>query len=75
MKKTLISASILSLAFLSSCATHSAFTGNLKSSETSVVLSQNNFRVIDRIEGKANATYVFGIGGLGKKSLIEEARN
>jgi hypothetical protein len=57
-----------------SCATHNAYTGNLKSQNTQVILSQNNFVVGERVEGKANATYVFGIGGLSKKSLVEAAR-
>jgi hypothetical protein len=63
-----------SLAFMSSCATHSALTANLKSQNTQVILSQDNFKIGERIEGKANATYVFGIGGLSKKSLLEKAR-
>lgn len=75
MKKLLLSTLILSASLLSSCATHSSYTGNLKSSQTSVVLSQNNFSVVDHIEGKAKATYVFGIGGLNKKSLVEKARS
>ncbi|MDO8967923.1 DUF6567 family protein [Algoriphagus sp.] len=64
----------ISLSVMSSCATHSAYTGNLKSQNTQVILSQDNFKIGERIEGKANATYVFGIGGLSKKSLVETAR-
>lgn len=64
----------MSLSGLSSCATHGSYTGNLKSQNTQVILSQDNFKIGERIEGKANATYVFGIGGLSKKSLIETAR-
>jgi hypothetical protein len=58
-----------------SCATHSAYTGNLKSQNTQVILSQDNFKVGERIQGEAKATYVFGLGGLSKKSLVESARS
>ena len=65
----------ISLAILSSCASHSSYTGNLKSQNTQVILSQDNFKIGERVEGKAASTYVFGIGGLNKKSLIEAARS
>jgi hypothetical protein len=64
----------VSLVVMSSCATHNGLTANLKSQNTQVILSQDNFKIGERIEGKANATYVFGIGGLSKKSLLETAR-
>lgn len=70
-KITLLGAS---LALMSSCATHNALTANLKSQNTQVILTQDNFKIGDRIEGSANATYVLGIGGLSKKSLLETAR-
>jgi len=77
VKKSLIKSALFgfSLVFFGSCATHSAFTGNLKSTQTSVVLSQSNYRVINHVDGQAKATYVFGIGGLSKTSLIEQARS
>jgi protein involved in sex pheromone biosynthesis len=75
MKKSLKIALVGALLFTgSSCATHSAHTSNLKSQNTQVILSQDNFIVRERIQGKASATYVFGLGGLSKKSLLESAR-
>lgn len=64
----------ISLVAMSSCASHSSLTENLKSQNTQVTLSQNNFTMGERIEGDATATYVFGFGGLSKKSLLETAR-
>lgn len=77
MKKSLIKSVLFgsTLLFFGSCASHSAFTGNLNSQNTQVILSEKNYEVQDRVEGKANATYIFGIGGLSKKSLLESAKN
>ncbi|MGM0943608.1 MAG: DUF6567 family protein [Bacteroidota bacterium] len=77
MKKYLVYsiAFAFSLILLGSCASHSAFTGNLNSQNTQVILSEKNYEVQNRVEGKASATYIFGIGGLSKKSLLESAKN
>ena len=40
---------------------------------TQVVLSDHNFKVIGQAYGEAKATYVFGIGGLGRKALRNNA--
>jgi len=37
--------------------------------ETQVVLDQANFKVVGQAQGTAKASYIFGIGGLSKKSL------
>lgn len=69
---------LLILAFasmlLSSCALHHSYTGNLNAHQTNVVLSESNYVVKEQVTGKAEATYVFGIGGIGKKSLYNAAR-
>lgn len=41
---------------------------------TEIELSRKNFKVINSVQGEAQAMYVFGIGGLSKKALISEAR-
>jgi uncharacterized protein YbjQ (UPF0145 family) len=38
-----------------------------------VVLSQKNFHVVKTVEAKASATYVFGIGGLSRRALHNNA--
>lgn len=44
-------------------------------SETKVVLSQKNFRVVGQASGQSQATYVFGIGGLRPAALRNNAIN
>ena len=74
MKKVIfvsfLAATILSL---SSCGTSSNLISNQNQNQTSVVLSQNNFRVVGTAKGEVKSTYVFGIGGLSKRSLRENA--
>ncbi|MDD3913648.1 MAG: hypothetical protein PHU62_10465 [Bacteroidales bacterium] len=60
--------------FLPSCAIHEGLTRNLNSKTTEVVLSQNNYKIVESVQGTSKATYVFGIGGLSKQALIAEAR-
>ena len=40
---------------------------------TEVQLNQNNFRIVGEAYGYSRQVYVFGIGGLSKKSLKENA--
>ena len=49
-------------------------TKNLDNHTTEVVLSKKNFKVLESVQGEAQALYVFGIGGLSKKALIAEAK-
>jgi len=60
---------------MASCGIHSGLVGNINSNTTNVELSENNFKVIERVSGQSTATYVFGIGGLSNKSLIEAAKS
>ncbi|MDD3913649.1 MAG: hypothetical protein PHU62_10460 [Bacteroidales bacterium] len=60
--------------FLPSCAIHGGLTRNANNNTTKVVLSQKNYKVIERVQGISKATYVFGIGGLSKQALIAEAK-
>lgn len=41
--------------------------------QTQVVLSDNNFKVVGQAYGEASATYICGIGGLSKKALYNNA--
>ena len=51
------------------CSAHLYPTSNLNLSETQVVLSQKNFKVVGQAEGVAASTYIVGIGGLSKKAV------
>lgn len=74
MRKLLIA---LSFAAVLVMTTSCGFTSNLTAggvvNQTNVVLSQNNFRVIGEAEGVAEATYIFGFGGLSPKALKANA--
>ena len=71
MKKNEIKLVIIGLVTLlfTSCATHQGLMQN------SASLSSANFSYVkQQIQGKASATYIFGIGGLGKKTLVDNAK-
>lgn len=48
---------------------------NTNNTGTEVQLNKKNHKVIKRVSGEANATYIFRIGGLSNKHLIEQAKN
>lgn len=73
MKKYLFILLVSTLS-LSSCAIHQGLTSNANLNTTQVVLEENNFEVIDQVQGQSTATFVFGIGGITKKAMIAEAR-
>lgn len=73
LKKLFIIGLIASCAALSSCSITNNATSNLNQVQTSVVLSQNNYKVIGTVSGESKQCYIFGIGGLSKKSLKESA--
>jgi len=58
---------------LTSCGVTGHMISNYNVAQTQLVLSKDNFRVIGDVEGRAGATYVFGIGGLSKKAVRENA--
>lgn len=41
--------------------------------ETKVILSESNYHIVKEVSGEWSATYIFGIGGLSKKSLETNA--
>lgn len=62
-----ITAIVISL--FSSCALHGGYIAN------SASLSSANFSYTEHgLNGSATATYVFGFGGLAKKTLVDEAK-
>lgn len=74
MKKALFILAISAM-FFTSCAVHSGLTTNSNLSSTEVVLSKNNFKIIESVQGSSEAIFILGIGGLTKDALISEARN
>jgi PBP1b-binding outer membrane lipoprotein LpoB len=73
MKKMTVLLLVMTL-FLSSCATHYGLPKNYNQNTTEVVLTKKNFKVVQIVKGEAQATYIFGIGGLAKNGLIAEAK-
>jgi hypothetical protein len=69
-----IVASMLCL-LLSSCGASKTVGVNHATSLTNVQLSQNNFKVVDRVTGKASNTYILVFGGFRIKNLYERAKN
>jgi len=70
MKKTfLISIVSAVLLFMSGCAIHNGYTVG------SVALSSNNFTTVKKAaQGKAEATYFLGFGGLMREAIVAEAK-
>lgn len=66
-----IAAASLSLTGCAGVATMASSNHNL--TQTHVVLSDDNFRVVGHAYGEATATYICGIGGLSKKALYSNA--
>lgn len=74
MKKIYYASAIALCALLSSCGFTENATGNANLTETQVVLSQANYKVIGQVRGESKQHYVlFGIGGLSKKSCQHSA--
>ena len=59
---------------LSSCVMHSGLTGNLNNSTTNVVLQGNNYKIIQKVAGKASEMTVLHLSGVFKR-LIAKARS
>ena len=73
MKKIGVLAMIVAVLSLTGCGVATTVSNNV--TETKIVLSENNFKVVGQAYGEAQATYVFGIGGLSKKALRNNAIN
>ena len=76
MKKLLMLFALVStLLGFSSCSLHDGMTHNVNQHTTNVVLQDNNFKIVQKVRGEAQADYFFYLGGFRKNGLIEEARN
>ena len=66
----------LSSILMTSCATglHSGKFFNVNNNNTNVVLTKNNFKVVEKVTGNSTATYILGIGGISNKALIAKAK-
>lgn len=75
MKKhlTKIVMAVAAIILFASCGISSSMTSNANLNQTNVVLSQNNFHVVKTVQASVSSTYLFGIGGLGKKALYNNA--
>jgi hypothetical protein len=58
---------------VSSCGVHQEATSNFNQLQTQVVLDQANYDVVGTATGECTQVYIFGIGGLSKKSMSESA--
>ncbi len=67
---------VLVALFLSSCAgLNRMYPISTQNISTEVQLNRKNYKVIERVSGEATATYIFGIGGLKNKHLVEQAKD
>ncbi len=73
MKKLLLGSVLCLILLCTSCGFSREATSNLNSVQTEVVLAKKNYRVIGTVYGESSQNYVFGIGGLSKKSMKDAA--
>lgn len=59
---------------LTGCGIHNGLTYNTNVNNTNVILSERNFRVVSNVQGTAETSYIFGIGGMSKSALIADAK-
>ena len=75
MKKVLsrVIVAIAAILLFVSCGVSQNLTFNTNVNQTNVVLSQKNFHVVKTVEAEVSAKYIFGIGGLSKAALQNNA--
>lgn len=64
---------VSAIVLLSSCGISQSLTSNTNLQQTNVVLSQKNFHVVKNVEADVTAKYWFGIGGINKSALEQNA--
>ena len=69
MKKLLAIALICGAFLLGGCSVHSQSMLGCNLSQTQVVLTQNNFKVVGYAEGESSVTRILGIGGCSHKAV------
>lgn len=55
------------------CGINTTVLGNLNTTQTVVELGEDNFEIIDRVQGEAHARYLFIFGGQKEKALNDMA--
>lgn len=73
MKKLFVLSLAAASLALASCGVSNHLTTNRNASQTNVNLERANYRVVGTVEGKAEATYILGIGGLSRKAIEANA--
>ena len=74
MKKLSISLLFMaSLVFLNSCGINHAYVFNHNQNATQVHLGSNNFKVLEKVSGTAEVSYVLIFGGVNRKELYNNA--
>ena len=73
MKKLLAIALVCGAFLLAGCSVHSQSMLSANLSQTQVVLTQNNFKVVGQVEGTAQVTRILGIGGCSQKAIRDIA--
>lgn len=74
MKKIFfVGAVMLSTLTFSSCGINTSLTSNLNQNQTSVILSQNNYKVVNTVSAEVKGKYILGFGNLRKKALKDNA--
>ncbi|TNE72003.1 hypothetical protein EP331_08115 [bacterium] len=59
---------------MSSCGYHVGYVQNNNATITNVELSQNNFKVVDKVSGSSTVSYIMGFGGKAETKLLEDAK-
>jgi lipoprotein len=75
MKKILFIFTILLSLMMTSCGISREATSNSNITQTEVVLSHKNYKVVGIATGESSQNYWFGFGGLSKKSMGQSALN
>ncbi len=74
MKKLLLASVVAACVLgLSSCGISQNLTSNQNQNQTSVVLSQDNYRIIGTASGEVTGRYIFGLGNIRKHALRANA--
>ena len=75
MKKHLakIVMAVAAVLLFTGCGLNMNVANNHNLNQTNVVLSQNNFHIVKTVETEVSASYFFGIGGLGRRALHDNA--
>lgn len=73
MRKSILACAACLALLTTSCGVHSEATSNRNLTQTEVVLSRNNYKIVGMASGESCQNYILGIGGLSPKSLGESA--